>query len=225
MPIAKETGDERQHQEPIPAGNELAVCYSVIDLGTQWNPHFEKHARKVLIQWEVPEYRIKIERDGKELDLPRAISKQYTLSLHEKSNLRKDLEAWRGKGFTAEELAGFDVANIAGHACMLQIIHEAGRKDPSKVYAKIASVSSVPRQMQRPKPENPVQVFDIPDVGDINIPEPIPDWIKDIIKQSEEWKERKQADEAIADAGQSGTPAPSGSAFSDDAVGGDDLPF
>jgi len=48
------------------------------------------------------------------------ISKRYTMSLGEQSTLRKDLESWRGKKFTPEELQGFDL-----NACIDFIFEKA----------------------------------------------------------------------------------------------------
>jgi hypothetical protein len=112
---------------PIPEGVYVATCYAVIDLGTHTSPVYGNERRKVLLQWEIPEVRGDFERDGKKVNLPRAISQCYTLSLSEKANLRSDLEAWRGRKFTAEELNGFDLKTILGAACQLQIVHEASR--------------------------------------------------------------------------------------------------
>ena len=91
--------------EIMEAGVKLAGCYGLYDLGTQYDKKWEKDTRKVVILWEIPEERIMVNSQ----DLPRAISKKYTLSLHTKSQLRKDLEAWRGKTFTQQELEGFDL--------------------------------------------------------------------------------------------------------------------
>ena len=89
---------------PIPEDLHLAVCYGIWDLGTQFSEKWEKSIHKVVIVWEIPGCRGEFERDGHIKDLPRAISKRFTLSLHKKSDLRKDLESWRGKKFTDEEL-------------------------------------------------------------------------------------------------------------------------
>ena len=77
--------------EPAPAGTHVAICYRVIDLGTQESVYNgeKKSARKVLISWELPNEE---KADGK----PFVISATYTWSMHEKSTLRKTLEAWRG---------------------------------------------------------------------------------------------------------------------------------
>ena len=100
---------------PINEGTFVAVCYGVIDLGKQYNEKFGKSTDKVLIMWELPEEM----EEGQEL--PRTFSQRYTASLNAKSKLRKDLVAWRGREFTDAELAEFNLANILGVPCQLQM--------------------------------------------------------------------------------------------------------
>jgi hypothetical protein len=52
-------------------------------------------------------------RDGR----PFAMFKNYTLSWSEKANLRLDLQSWRGKPFTQEEMRRFDLETILGAWC------------------------------------------------------------------------------------------------------------
>ena len=47
----------------------------------------------------------------------------YTASLHEKAKLRKHLESWRGRQFTQQELQGFELENVIGANCQIQVIH------------------------------------------------------------------------------------------------------
>ena len=85
----------------LSAGTYVSVCNAVVDLGIQpGSPMYPDPKHKVWIRFEVPDERIEYERDGKKLEGPRVISKEYTASMHEKANLRKDLENWRGKAFT-----------------------------------------------------------------------------------------------------------------------------
>jgi len=169
--------------DPIPEGLHYAICTAVYDLGTHFSEKFSKSAHKVMIQWELPEERIEIEKDGEKLNLPRATSKQYTLSLHEKSILRKDLTSWRGKSFTEKELEGFDVMVLAGIHCMIQVIHV---KKDTKTYANIATITPVPKGMPKKTPENPVRTFSLDD--DDSFPEGMPQWVQDIIQESEEFE-------------------------------------
>lgn len=178
--IAKETGNG--NYEPVSEGLHPAICYGLYDLGMQHNETFGKDAHKVLLCWELPEERIEIERDGEKLNLPRATSKQYTLSLHKKAGLRKDLETWRGRSFTAQELEGFDLQNILGINCMLQIIHT--EKD-GKTYANISAIIPLPKGMPKRTSEIGVKYFSFAD--NTPMPEGTPDWIVKIIKESPEW--------------------------------------
>lgn len=167
--------------KPIPTGMHPAICIKIYDLGTQYSDLFDTSAKKVLLMWEIPEQRIVIESDdGKKQDLPRGISKIYTQSLHEKSNLRKDLESWRSKPFTDEELEGFDLEKVLGKGCTLQIIHKT---KGDRVFANILNV--LPANGPTKEPENDLISFSF-QRGD-SIPKNTPKWIEDMIKSSEEW--------------------------------------
>jgi len=169
--------------EPVSQGLHHAVCYGVYDLGTKYNEKFGKSTHKVLINWEIPEERMEIEKDGEKKNLPRAISKEYTLSLHKKAGLRKGLENWRGKAFTDQELEGFDITKLLGANCQIQVIHET--KD-GKTYANVATVIQLGKGTPKKSSENPTRYFSFEEHQDA-IPDGTPDWIKDKIKASEEW--------------------------------------
>lgn len=175
--------------EPIPAGVYVATCYGLVDLGTHANPVFGGEQHKILVQWEVPEVRGEFERDGQKVNLPRAISKRYTLSLSEKANLRKDLESWRGRKFTTQELAGFDLRTLLGATCQLQIVHDTSKE--GRTYANIAAIMALPKGTPKPKPENPTMFFSFEEAGDKpTLPNGLPEWIANIVKESKEWQER-----------------------------------
>jgi hypothetical protein len=180
--------------EPLAAGMYHAVCYGIIDLGTQPGGQFEPK-RKVAFLWEVPSERMKFERDGVQKDLPRGLSGIYTLSLSSKGLLRPMLESWRGKAFTDEELKGFDVKTILGANCFLNVVHKEGTgKNAGKTYANVKSVNPLPKGTARVKSENPQVFFSLDDCGDtITVPESIPDWLKAKIMQSEECMKEQRA--------------------------------
>lgn len=132
---------------PCPAGAYLARCILIADLGTvqtDWQGQ-TKHARKVLLSWEILDDEAR--RDDGE---PFILSKRYTASLHEKAALRKDLASWRGRDFTVEELAGFDLGNILGQPCMLSVVHND--KD-GRTYANIAALMKTPKGSTPPAAE------------------------------------------------------------------------
>lgn len=182
--------------DPVPEGVYMAVAYSIIDLGTQHNKYYDKDIRQVLITWELPECRGEFEREGEMVNLPRVISQKYTLSLHMKAQLRKDLEAWRGAAFTKDELDGFDLKNVLGASCQLQVIHNDS-KDGTKTYANIKALMALPKGVKRPVAENPLLWFSFEEALTEELPEAIPDWICEVIHESAEWKERKFASDQI----------------------------
>ncbi len=193
--IAKENSGA--NIEPIAPGVYVAVCYGLIDLGTHLNPLFGNEAHKVLVQWEIPEVRGDFDRDGQKVSLPRAISKRYTLSLSEKANLRRDLESWRGRKFTAQELAGFDLRNLLGAACQLQIVHETNKE--GRTFGTIAAIMALPKGMPKPAPENPQAFFSFEEAGaNPVLPAGVPEWITKIITESNEWRKTHAAGQAPA---------------------------
>lgn len=169
--------------EPIPEGMHHAICYAVYDLGTQHSDTFNNDSRQLVIIWELTEERIEIEKDGKKQNLPRAISKMFTASLGKKANLRKALEAWRGRVFTAEELEGFDLVKLLGINCQLQILHKTKE---NKTYANIMSIVPLSKGMTSKKPENPTKYFCFDDGSDL--PADTPEWIMEMIQKSAEWQ-------------------------------------
>lgn len=166
----------------VPEGVHQAVCYGVVDIGHQYSEKWDKMSHKIIVLWEIPSERITI--NGK--DLPMVVSKKYTLSLGKKANLRKDLESWRGRSFTDEELAGFDITNLVTVNCMIQIIHS---KSNEKTYANISSILPLYKGLQKVAPEGKIMVYSIDD-GDP--PEYIHKWIADLIRQSTEFSPPKK---------------------------------
>lgn len=203
---------------PVPGGNYQAVCYSVIDIGTHHSELYDKEIRQVVITWEIPSERITLERDGEKVDLPRALSKTYTLSLSEKSNLYEDLVSWRGMEFTEEELEGFDLHNILGANCMLNVVNKKNAK--GKLTARIAGISQLIKGMPKVKPYNPVISFDLD--KDTEIPSSIPEWINAQIKTSLEWQgdDARQAADTAGDAAMNPNPN-----HDPNAEGDDEIPF
>jgi len=175
--------------EPTEEGVHEAFCYGVIDLGTHYNDHFSKSVRKVLIMWELKDLMIEVEEDGGTVEKPRVISKDYTLSLDQRAILRKDLESWRGKSFTAEELEGFDLENLIGVPASIQVIHKI--REGKKPYAIVNNV--LPLKMEKNKIKLFNDNFFFSFFDDHNLPPGLPEWIRDKIKASDEWKERAGA--------------------------------
>lgn len=170
---------------PIEAGNYPARCYSMIHLGTLLEMYMgeEKLINKIRISWELPtELKVFKEEKGEQ---PLSISKEFTLSMHEKANLRKFLAGWRGKDFTEEEALSFDVTNLLGKECMLSIIHKTSKT--GRVYAEISSCSTVPKGIKVDPQINPT--FELGyDNFDNDKFNSLPAWLSDKMKTSIEYK-------------------------------------
>jgi len=186
--LATTTATQR---ELIPAGNYLARCYQMIEIGTVREIILgeEKVSKKVRIGWELPtEKRVFNEEKGEQ---PFVISKEFTLSMHEKSSLRGMLKSWRGKDFTEDEAKAFDITNLIGKPCMINIIHKPSKKDPSRHYEEISGITPVPKGIEVPEQIN--QTFCLSYDGfDQDIFESLPDLIKDKMKGSVEYAAMKQ---------------------------------
>jgi hypothetical protein len=186
--IAKSSGNgDGVAYSPIPAGNYVARCYSMIDLGTREEEILgqKKVVHKVRITFELPtELKVFNPEKGEQ---PCVISKEFTLSMNEKANLRAFLTSWRGKAFTDEEASAFDVTKLLGVPCLLNIIHKQGRKDPSKVFDEIASATPIPKGMVCPPQVNPTFEFSINEFDQAKF-ESMPNFLQEKIKGSDEYK-------------------------------------
>ena len=156
----------------VPAGNHIARCFSVIDMGTQrtTGQYGEKDQHRIRIAWEIfgeddEGLPLTIDIDGQEL--PLTINKAYTLSLHEKAALRKDLASWRGKDFTEEELQGFDVSKLLGVYCMVNVVTTESN---GKTYSNVSSITPLHKSMVKPEPVHQEQILDLdsPDMAVFN---------------------------------------------------------
>lgn len=152
--IAKSNGEKEFAKFPLPeAGTTQAVCCAVWDLGLQPSMFknedgSDKYQHKIIVAWEIEQ---KIDAPDSEYNgKPYMLNKKYTLSLGEKANLRKDLESWRGKPFTQEELnKGFDVEILYGINCLLGITHTPDKNDAAKVYANVTAILPVTKNMPK----------------------------------------------------------------------------
>ena len=167
---------------PVAEGTHLAVCNMLVDLGLQTSEVYKNTSRKVLIGWEIPGETIKTE-DGEH---PRTLSKRYTASLNESANLRQDLAAWRGRDFTSEELDAFDLRNIIGKSCLLNVIH---KESNGKTYANISSIMALPKGMEKGVLSGKPTVFDL-DSDPLSAVEELPKWIADIVIKSQTYQEK-----------------------------------
>jgi hypothetical protein len=127
-----------------------------------------KRQHKIRVVWQV-------DVDHPDLHKPLLVHKRYTCSLDEKATLRKDLESWRGRPFTEDELNGFDLDVLIGVSCQLNVVQVQRGGD---VYANVTSVVPLGRGMGKLAVKEYVRVQDRessrPD--DDRPPDPTDEW-------------------------------------------------
>lgn len=188
--IAKDSGGGNFKR--VPQGVFIGRCYSLIDLGTQirTGQYGTKAQHKIRIGWELfgedeQGAPLTVDVDGHEM--PMTISKSYTVSLHEKAGLRRDLAAWRGKDFTDEEAAAFDVSKLLGAYCMINVTES---ENAGKTYSNVGGITPLPGALKnaKPHPAHGEVVFDL-DKPDMKVFEKFHEKLQDAIKNSPEWAE------------------------------------
>lgn len=203
--------------ETTPPGLHLARCYRIIDKGTQKSEYLGqvKYLRKVMLGWEIHA----VKEDGSPLRMkdgrPFAMFKNYTLSWAEKANLRADLQSWRGKPFSQEEMRRFDLKTILGAWCMLNVIEKQGKDN--KMYVNVDGITPVPaiiKQAGLPTAVNKNEVFML-DQPNMEMFQTFSDNLKKSIMSSPEWEKLNNKPQ------QGAASAPPASGLDDD----DDIPF
>lgn len=186
--IAKDSGGG--DFKKVPPGVYIGRCFSLVDLGTQHTSgqFGDKLQHKIRIAWELfgedeQGNPLTVEVEGK--TMPMTINKSYTVSLHEKAGLRKDLAAWRGKDFTDEEAKAFDVSKLIGAYCM---VNATTSETNGKTYTNVAGLTPLPGALKNAKPA-PVHeniIFDL-DKPDMKVFNGFHEKLQDAIKKSPEW--------------------------------------
>jgi len=201
MPII--VSNKQGSSDPAPAGTHHAICYGVVAVGTIPDEKYPSRPKAVLL-FELPSERINVNGS----DLPRGLSKRFTLSLHQKSSMRKALASWRGRDFTEEELAGFEVDKLVGANALINVIHEVG--STGSTYANVSAIMALPKGSAKKTSENPPLCWNISDAiatavkagrGEIEFPAKMPEWIQKLARTSDEYTYFKTGKTQAAPAG------------------------
>lgn len=171
----------------IPAGNHVAILYSIVALGTQekmWEGR-TKYVPQAQFTWEIPGVTAEFEDNGVKVVKPRVIGNDYTLSAAENAALRKMIESWRGAKFTDAEAVAFDFRVLLGRPCLINITHTVSKKD-GKTYANIGSVTPMMQGIPVPALFNPITYLEFEN-WDWNVYGTLPRFIREKIERSPEF--------------------------------------
>ncbi|MFZ4539336.1 phage replication initiation protein, NGO0469 family [Propionivibrio sp.] len=192
--IAKDSGGGNFKR--VPSGAFIGRCFSLIDLGTQRTEgqYGVKDQHKIQIGWELfgeddDGHPLTVDFDG--AVMPMTIKKSYTVSLHEKATLRKDLASWRGRDFTDEEAKAFDIAKLMGQYCMVNVTTS---ENGGKTYSNVGGLTKLPTAFKDAKPVavHKDRVFDL-DRPDMEMFNGFHEKLQEAIKKAPEWKGGKKA--------------------------------
>jgi hypothetical protein len=159
-------------------GTYKASLTGIYDIGTQEGGAFGPK-RQLLFVWQ-------LFKGGKPVSDSsgnhQTISKFYTASFNEKSNLRADTERLVGLKFRDGD--EFDVMGLLGRGCRLQI--SAYTKQNGEEGVKVTSIMALEEDEPEPNPTAEACGFEITATG-CAIPSAVPQWIRKKIEESHEW--------------------------------------
>lgn len=128
--------------KPHPTGQYVAQCVDTIDLGEKVQdfpgstPYVAQACALVFRTGE------RNDETGDYID----IAKEYTVSMGEKANLRKDLQQWRGREYTKEQVEeGVPLDKLTGNHALITVSHRTSGK--GRTYANITAIVGIPKQM------------------------------------------------------------------------------
>lgn len=176
---------------PLAADTYPAVCVGVVDLGEQHSEKFKNYQNKVMFLFEIIGETVDVDGEAK----PRWLSKEFTLSLSEKSNLAKTIAAWTGRELTEDECEnGYDVMQLVGRPAMVVV---TVKETENGSFNDITVIASPPKIMTIPPAESDQFTFEIENWND-EVFEKLPEWIQNKIKKSTEYPTKYAKDEKVA---------------------------
>jgi hypothetical protein len=131
---------------PAPEGSARAVCVDGIYLGARLD-QFPGRPVKIVDKYA---FVFQVDEINPDTNKRYEVSKEFTISMHEKATLRKFLSQWRGKAYTDEEAKGFDLARVVGACGISTITHQTS--SAGRVYGKLMSMTPMVRGMAKLEP-------------------------------------------------------------------------
>lgn len=186
----------------VPAGNHVAICNAIVDLGLQpGSGMYPDPKPQVYLRFELPTERITYQKDGRDVEGPMSIGATYTASMSEKANLRKLIESWFGKKFPNDDAAAdFDCKALLGRKCLLNVTH---KEKGQKTYANIANATPIPKGMTADYSQHNPSIYFSLEAPDQAAYDKLPEWLRNKIdaRITDEPKAGHTAEAAMAGAG------------------------
>lgn len=167
---------------PAPEGTQAAICCGVILMGTFQTQFGPKKMLRLVFELHGP--------DRTKENKLFSVSQDFSFSSNENSALRKFIEGWRNKKYTADELSamgGLPITKLLGQACLLSVSHI---KQPNgSIWAGIKAAVPMPKGFPPPALESEKIIYSVDD-HDAETFAKLPTKLQDRIKTSAEWYAR-----------------------------------
>ena len=172
---------------PVEPGVYMAVCIGFIDLGEQYSEMFKSYSNKGMYVWELVGETIEIDGEQK----PRQLSKEFTISSSNKSNLRKFIESWNSKSYSDDEFLESDLFDQIGKPCQLNVV-----LNESKEYSNVDNLMPLPKGFPAPTTATEFIKWDM-EHWDDEVFKTLPEWIQEKIKKSSQYQKQHAPETSI----------------------------
>ena len=163
---------------PVPAGQYLAVCVGVYDLGEQYSEKYKNYSPKLMISFDIPSVTIEVEGKME----PRQLSREFTITTKNNSKLREFISSWNGTQYSDEAFGEFDPLTQVGKPAMINVLlNETGE------YANINTIMPLFPGLPAPTTTTTLRVWDM-DKWDDKAFEDLPAWVQEKIKKSSQYQ-------------------------------------
>lgn len=180
-----------ERPDPLEPGVYPARVVQIISTGLQPQPAYKgaekPPAYELWVTYELADEFMVDKETGEELtDKPRWLAENFPLHSLD-SDLAKSTK--RYLALDPEQEHGGDWAKLANTPCMVTVVNNKSKKDPSIIYDNVASISTMRAKEASRAPElvNPAKVFDVDD-PDMEIFGSLPQWLQDRIKDNLEYE-------------------------------------
>ena len=132
---------------PAPEGPQQLVCADGIYLGwksEQFGNEPAKLVEKYAFVYQTADFN---PETGRRYE----VAKEFTVSMHAKAGLRKFLSNWRGKAYSDEEAASFDLHKVVGANGIGSVEHKVSAK--GRTYGVLTNITPLMKGMDKIAPE------------------------------------------------------------------------
>lgn len=178
----------------VSEGTHPARVIGFIHMGTAEDTYMGevKKYNKIRLTFEFPE-ETHVFKEGEDAK-PLIHSQEYSFSMGKKSNLRPIVEGIIGTTLDDEEAYSFNFASLLNIPCLVSIKH--GKSQKGATYVKIGGTSKLMKGQTVKEAYNPITILTFQKWNEEYF-QSLPDFIKDKIKQSDEYKAMKGIKEEV----------------------------